>query len=128
MKKRTRVSIVIAGACGMLLAAGGVSPAMAWDGGYGGFGTGGNVIDSDVWASFHSIIRCSPRARVCVNGPVNSGNTKNSQNVHMSGNNSDSGSPTNSNGNTNVDSGGTTGAENHTGNDIQHNGPGSTKI
>ncbi|MEU5210745.1 hypothetical protein [Streptomyces sp. NPDC020742] len=122
-----RVNFVIAGACGLLLAAGGASPALAWGGfdrGYGGDG----VWASDTIASFRTVLRCGPRARICVNGPVNSGNVRNGQNVHLSGNNSDSGSPTIDNGNTNVDSGGTTGAENKTGNDIQHVGPGQTRL
>ncbi|REK91369.1 hypothetical protein DY245_04940 [Streptomyces inhibens] len=98
MKNMACVKFMIAGACGLLLAVGGASPAQAWDGldGYGGDG----VWNSDTYADFRAVLRCGPRARVCVNGPVNSGNVRNSQNIHMSGNNSNSGSPTNDNGNT----------------------------
>ncbi|MFJ9466509.1 hypothetical protein [Streptomyces caniferus] len=121
MKNMARVNLVIAGACGLLLAAGGASPAQAWDG--GPYGVDG-VWNSDTVASFHAGFSCRNRARICINGPLNSGNVSNSQNVHLSGNNSNSGSPTNVNGNTNDDAGGTTGAENKTSNDIQHIGRG----
>ncbi|MGW1376029.1 hypothetical protein ACWD6P_17370 [Streptomyces sp. NPDC002446] len=113
-----RVKFVIAGACGLLLAVGGASPAQAWDGfdGYGGDG----VWNSDTIADFRAIIRCGPRAKLCVNGPVNSGNVKNAQNVYVKGNPNDSGSPTNTNGNTNDDAGGTTGVENQSSNKVQN--------
>ncbi|MFK4249103.1 hypothetical protein [Streptomyces angustmyceticus] len=120
-----RVNLVIAGACGLLLAAGTASPAQAWDG--GPYGLDG-VWNSDTVASFHAGFSCRNRARICINGPLNSGNVANSQNVHLSGNNSNSGSPTNVNGNTNDDAGGTTGAENKTSNDIQHIGRGGRQI
>lgn len=127
MKKMARVKFVVAGACGLLLAVGGASPAMASDGPFDGYG-GDGVWNSDTIANFRTVLRCGPRARICVNGPVNAGNLRNSQNVRLNGNISDSGSPTNDNGNTNVDSGGTTGAENKTGNDIQHVGHNSTRF
>ncbi|WP_407287094.1 hypothetical protein [Streptomyces sp. BP-8] len=114
-----RVKYVIAGACGLLLAVGGASPAQAWDG-FDGYGDG--VWNSDTIASFHAILRCGPRAKICVNGPVNSGNVKYAQNVDMTGNPNNSGSPTNVNGNTNDDAGGTTGAESKTSNNVQHIG------
>ncbi|MEU9122451.1 hypothetical protein AB0C96_21755 [Streptomyces sp. NPDC048506] len=123
-----RVKFIIAGACGLLLAVGGASPAMAWDGPYDEWGADG-VFNSDTFADFRAVLHCGPRAKVCVNGPANSGNVKNAQNVWLSGNNSDSGSPTNVNGTTNDDAGGTTGAENKTSNDIQHvGGPSSTRL
>ncbi|MFD5733747.1 hypothetical protein [Streptomyces sioyaensis] len=121
MKNMARVNFVIAGACGLLLAVGGASPAQAWD---GPFDDGGGVWNSDTFASFHAGFNCSHRARICINGPLNSGNVRNSQNVHLSGNQSNSGSPTNVNGNTNDDAGGTTGAENKTSNNQQHIGHG----
>ncbi|MGY4970007.1 hypothetical protein ACWGCC_12390 [Streptomyces nigrescens] len=124
MKNMARVNVVIAGACGLLLAVGGASPAQAWDGG-GLFGGGGDgVWNSDTIANFHAGFNCSHRARICINGPLNSGNVRNSQNVYLSGSNSNSGSPTNVNGNTNDDAGGTTGAENKSSNDQQHIGGG----
>ncbi|MGY5130684.1 hypothetical protein [Streptomyces nigrescens] len=124
MKNMPRVNFVIAGACGLLLAAGGASPAQAWDGG-GLFGGGGDgVWNSDTIANFHAGFNCTDRARICINGPLNSGNVRNSQNVQLSGTNSNSGSPTNVNGNTNDDAGGTTGAENKSDNNQQHIGGG----
>ncbi|MCL7490189.1 MULTISPECIES: hypothetical protein [Streptomyces] len=113
-----RVNFVIAGACGLLLAAGGMSPAQAWGGPWGG---GDSVWDSDTYASFHAGLHCPRRARVCVNGPLNSGNLQNSQNVYMRGNNNDSGSPTNINGNTNSHDE-THGVESRTRNHLQNVG------
>ncbi|MGY5123214.1 hypothetical protein [Streptomyces nigrescens] len=120
MKNMARINVVIAGACGLLLAVGGASPAQAWDGPFDGDG----VWNSDTFANFHAGFSCRNRARICINGPLNSGNVRNSQNVRLSGNNSNSGSPTNVNGNTNDDAGGTTGAENKTSNNQQHIGGG----
>ena len=45
MKKMARVKFVIAGACGLLLAVGGASPAQAWDG--FDWGGGDGVLRSD---------------------------------------------------------------------------------
>ncbi|MFF4603087.1 hypothetical protein ACFY12_10085 [Streptomyces sp. NPDC001339] len=127
VKNMGRVNFVIAGACGLLLAIGGASPAAAGDGPFDEYGADG-VYNSDTYADFRAVLHCGPRAKVCVNGPVNSGNLKYAQNIWLAGNPTDSGSPKNDNGNTNVDSGGTTGAENKTSNDIQHFGPGSTHL
>ncbi|MGW7578841.1 hypothetical protein [Streptomyces sp. NPDC054765] len=114
MKNIARINVVVAGACGLLLAVGGGSPAQAWGGGDG-------VWDSDTFASFHSGLHCPRGARVCVNGPLNSGNLVNSQNLYMSGNSNDSGSPVNVNGNTNSHNE-THGVESRTRNHLQNVG------
>ncbi|MEU5208627.1 hypothetical protein [Streptomyces sp. NPDC020742] len=88
-----RVDMVIAGACGLLLAVGGASPAQADD---GPFGSDGGVFNSDTWADFNAMFHCKRRAKICINGPVNSGNVRNAQNVYVSGNVTNSGSPTTS--------------------------------
>lgn len=119
MKNMARVNFVIAGACGLLLAAGGMSPAQAWGGPWGGGGD--SVWDSDTIAQIRTGLHCSRRARVCVNGPLNSGNLQNSQNVYLRGNNNDSGSPTNINGNTNSHDE-THGVESRTRNHLQNVG------
>ncbi|WP_414504949.1 hypothetical protein [Streptomyces sp. NEAU-L66] len=117
MKNSARVNVVMAGACGLLLAAGTVSPTLAWAESSGGDG----VSNSDTVARFDARFRCAHRARFCINGPVLSGNPRRSQNVHVSGGTiSNSGSPKNTNGNTNDDTGGTTGAATKSGNNEQH--------
>jgi len=116
VKNSARVNVVMAGACGLLLAAGTVSPTLAWAESSGGDG----VSNSDTVARFDARFRCAHRARFCINGPVLSGNPRRSQNVHVAGTVSNSGSPTNTNGNTNEDTGGTTGTATKSGNNEQH--------
>ncbi|MEU5239675.1 hypothetical protein ACH4UR_13060 [Streptomyces lydicus] len=93
MKKMARVDMVIAGACGLLLALGGASPAQADE---NPFGSDDGVFNSDTWADFNASFRCTRRAAICANGPVNSGNVRNAQNVYVSGNNKNSGNATTS--------------------------------
>ncbi|MEU3355826.1 hypothetical protein [Streptomyces sp. NPDC037389] len=111
MKSISRTRMAIAGLFGLLLAGGGASPAMAW-GGDGPFDASG-----DTFVRFHAGFSCEGRAaRSCVNGPVNSGNSSNSQNVRISGNPSDSGSPVDNSGSVNSGSSGTgaaAGSSNH---------------
>ncbi|MFG2526893.1 hypothetical protein [Streptomyces sp. NPDC048516] len=109
-----RVNFVMAGACGLLLAAGGIAPTLAWAG-----SSGDGVSNSDTVARFDARFNCGHRSRLCINGPVLSGNPGRSQNVHVSGSNSNSGSPKTSQGNTNDDSGGTTGAAKKSSNNQQ---------
>ena len=100
MRKITCISSLIVGTCGLLLAAGGPAfaesrPALApTDGGD----------DGGVFANFGVNISCPPGVRFCANGPVYSGNLKNSQNSwwKVSGPISDSGSPNNFNASTNA--------------------------
>lgn len=80
MKKSRRTHHVIACACGVLMALGGATPALARS----GYDWGG-VANGDIWIEMNSILVCKDRARVCVNGPVNSGNVKDAQNVSLSG-------------------------------------------
>ncbi|WUI79088.1 hypothetical protein OHS81_01145 [Streptomyces sp. NBC_00400] len=115
MKNMARVNFVMAGACGLLLAAGGAAPTLAWAESSGGDG----ISNSDTVARFDARTHCGHRTRFCVNGPVLSGNPRQSQNVHVSGSNSNSGSPKTSQGNTNDDSGGTTGAAKKSSNNQQ---------
>ncbi|MFG2209855.1 hypothetical protein [Streptomyces sp. NPDC048638] len=78
---------------------------------WGGSGNG------DTWIEMNSILVCKHRARICINGPLNSGNLRNSQNVYMSGTVSNSGSPTNTNGTSdsgNTANGNETDSENNT--------------
>ncbi|GAA2715731.1 hypothetical protein GCM10010315_25450 [Streptomyces luteosporeus] len=93
------------GVLGLLLAGAGVgagaSPAAARGGG-GPFGA-----DGDTRIIFRAGFTCEGRARTCVNGPVNSGNSSNTQNVRLNGNPSSSGSPTNNAGSVNSGSTGT---------------------
>lgn len=114
MKNTARVPTVIAGACGLLLTAGG-APAWAGSGGDG-------VSHSTTVARFDAKFHCGHRARFCINGPVLSGNPGRAQNVHISGTVSNSGSPTNTNANTNSDTGGTTGTATKSSNNQQHLG------
>lgn len=110
MKSINRTRMAIAGLSGLLLVGGGASPAMAW-GGDGPFSAGG-----DTFVRFHAGFTCEGRSRACVNGPVNSGNSSNSQNVRINGNPSDSGSPTNNSGSVNsgsTGSGAAAGTSNH---------------
>ncbi|MEU9110381.1 hypothetical protein AB0D04_00970 [Streptomyces sp. NPDC048483] len=101
MKKSARTNHWIAGACGVLLALGGATPAMAWS----GYEDWGGSANGDTWIEMNSNLVCRHRARVCINGPVNSGNLRNSENIYIGGTASNSGSPTNTNGTT--DSGNT---------------------
>ncbi|MGW2629690.1 hypothetical protein ACWC2K_10195 [Streptomyces chattanoogensis] len=80
MKKTRRTHHVIACACGVLMALGGATPALAWS----GYDWGGSA-NGDTWIEMDSILVCKDRARICVNGPVNSGNVRNAQNVSLSG-------------------------------------------
>jgi hypothetical protein len=73
MTRATRYTVIAAGAGSLLLA--GAAPALA-------------ARPAD-WT------RCAPKVRVCANGPVNSGNLKDSQNVKVTGNPNDSVSPIN---------------------------------
>lgn len=124
MKNMARVNVVVAGACGLFLAAGGAAPTLAWA------GSGGDgVSNSNTIARFDARFNCGHRARLCINGPVLSGNPRQSENVHVSGSNSNSGSPKTSQGNTNDDSGGTTGAAKKSSNNQQAIGSyGSQKL
>ncbi|ARF57250.1 hypothetical protein B1H19_26530 [Streptomyces gilvosporeus] len=114
MMNSARVKSLIAGACGVLLAMGGASPALASD----GFDVWGGSGNGDTWVEMDSILVCKHRAKICVNGPLNSGNLKNSQNVYLSGNQSNSGSPTNINGASEADNTGK-GNENDSENNTQ---------
>ncbi|MGW7575922.1 hypothetical protein [Streptomyces sp. NPDC054765] len=91
-----RINFVIAGACGLLLTAGGVAPTQAW----AGSSDGDRITNSDTVSRVHASLRCGQRARFCVNGPLRSGNVR-GQDVRIGDNASNSGSPTNTNGNTN---------------------------
>ncbi|MEU5430519.1 hypothetical protein AB0H73_33645 [Streptomyces olivoreticuli] len=116
MKRTSRIKMAVTGLSGLLLVGGGASPAMAW--GDGPFGA-----DGDTHIRFYAGFVCEGRARTCINGPVNSGNTKDSQNVRLNGNPSNSGSPTNNSGSVNSGSTGT-GAASGSSNHQQHIGPG----
>ncbi|MEE6266804.1 hypothetical protein V2E29_14285 [Streptomyces diastatochromogenes] len=100
---------VMVGLSGLLLVGAGASPATA--GGDGPFGASG-----DTFVRFFAGFRCEGRARYCINGSVNSGNTKNAGNVNLTGNPSNSGSPVNSSGSNNSGStstGTASGSANH---------------
>ncbi|MCK7623773.1 hypothetical protein MUU72_11805 [Streptomyces sp. RS10V-4] len=115
-----RTKLASAGLCGLLLAGAGTSPALAW--GDGPFDANGDTI-----VRFVAGFRCEGRARYCINGPVNSGNSKDSQNVRLTGNPSNSGSPVASNGSLN--SGTTsTGAASGSANHLQHIGQGGGSL
>ncbi|MEV4433541.1 hypothetical protein [Streptomyces sp. NPDC049555] len=100
MKTTSGMKTVGTGVLGLLLAGVGASPAAA--GGVGPFDA-----DGDTYIRFHAGFTCEGRARTCVNGPVNSGNSSNAQNVRITGNPSSSGSPTNNAGSVNSGSTGT---------------------
>ncbi|MFF2806088.1 hypothetical protein ACFVT2_02715 [Streptomyces sp. NPDC058000] len=98
------------GLFGLLLVGGGASPAMAW-----GYGDGPFEASGDTFNRFVAGFRCEGRVRFCINGPVNSGNTKNAENVRINGSPSSSGSPTSSSGSNNsgtTGSGATSGSSN----------------
>ncbi|WP_229354194.1 hypothetical protein [Streptomyces sp. UNOB3_S3] len=110
MKSISPIRMATAGLSGLLLVGGAASPAMAW-GGDGPFSAGG-----DTFVRFQAGFSCQGRARACVNGPINSGNSKNSQNVRITGNPSDSGNPVDNSGSTNSGSSGSgasAGSSNH---------------
>lgn len=109
MKNISPLRMATAGLTGLFLAGGVASPAMAW-------GDGPFSADGDTIVRFHAGFTCEGRARACVNGPVSSGNSSNSQNVRITGNPSDSGSPTNNSGSVTSGSSGTgaaAGSSNH---------------
>ncbi|WP_079064434.1 hypothetical protein [Streptomyces sp. NRRL F-4489] len=104
-----RTRLALASFCGLLLAGAGASPAMAW-------GDGPFDANGDTFVRFVAGFRCEGRARYCINGPINSGNTKDAQNVHLNGNPSNSGSPVASNGSLNsgdTSTGAASGSANH---------------
>ncbi|MEV5511123.1 hypothetical protein [Streptomyces orinoci] len=108
--------MAVAGLLGLLLAGAGASPAMAW-------GSGPFDADGDTYIRFQAGFSCEGETRTCVNGPVNSGNSSNSQNVRLSGSSSNSGSPANNSGSVNSGSTGT-GAAAGSSNHQQHIGGG----
>ncbi|MGW1194674.1 hypothetical protein ACWD4B_02255 [Streptomyces sp. NPDC002536] len=117
MKRTSRTKMAAAGLLGLLLAGGTASPAMAW--GHGRYGDEGNT-----FVRISAGFSCEGRAaRTCVNGPVNSGNTNNAQNVRLTGTPTSSGSPTSSNGSVNSGSS-STGASSHSSNHLDHTGGG----
>ncbi|WP_377271023.1 hypothetical protein [Peterkaempfera sp. SMS 1(5)a] len=99
MRRVARCAVMIAGAGGLILS--GAAPAMAsWSPWSLGQSWGWNNrptmdLDSDVF--------CQPDQYICANGPVNSGNLKNSQNVEIKGDANDSGSHDNVTGSLNSD-------------------------
>ena len=112
MKKPGGKWLALAGFWGVLWVGGGASPAMA----RGGWGDGPFDADGDTIVKFYSGFECEGRARYCVNGAINSGNTKDSGNVRMDGNPSNSGSPVNNSGSNNSGNTGTgaaAGSANH---------------
>nr|WP_237550736.1 hypothetical protein [Streptomyces sp. SID8354] len=88
--------MAIAGLFGLLLVGNGVTPAMASAWGDGPFNANG-----DTFNKFIATFECEGRARYCINGPVNSGNIKNAQNVGINGSPSSSGTPTSNSGSNN---------------------------
>lgn len=74
MTRAVRYALVTTGAGTLLLCAG--APALA-------------ATPTDIRA------RCTPNTRICANGPVNSGNLHNSQNVTINGTTNNSGNPNN---------------------------------
>ncbi|MEU7636908.1 hypothetical protein AB0C11_12570 [Streptomyces sp. NPDC039016] len=108
------------GLFGLLLVGSGASPAMAWGYGDGPFEASGDTVNK-----FIATFRCEGRTRFCINGAVNSGNTRNAQNVRITGNPSSSGSPTSSSGSNNSGStanGSTAGSSNQ----MQQHGAGGS--
>ncbi len=77
MKKISRLTTVVTGACGLLLAAGVASPAAQASNGP----TSDSIQDSNTSFSFGYNFACSNSATACVNGSSNSGNLINSQNL-----------------------------------------------
>jgi hypothetical protein len=100
-----RISVVTAGACGLLLFAGGTSFAKSYDARQAtSFGSSSR---SDDWLGARGFglgpaFSCSSWAERCINGSVRSGNVFGSENSFLSGNMSNSGSPDNINGNVNT--------------------------
>lgn len=122
MKNMARINVVITGACGLLLAAGAVAPAQAWAGSSGG----DRITNSDTVQRVNASFRCGPRARFCVNGPLRSGNPRGGD-VRISGGSiNNSGSPTNTIGNTNSKDE-TTGPTTKSSNNAQALGGGNTQ-
>lgn len=118
MKRTSRTKSAAAGLLGLLLAGGTASPAMAW----GHWPYGGAEGNTHVRLS--AGFSCEGRAaRTCINGPVNSGNTNNSQNVRLTGTPNTSGSPTSSSGSVNSGSS-VTGSSSHSSNHLEHTGEG----
>ncbi|WP_229852190.1 hypothetical protein [Streptomyces albospinus] len=100
MKKTARINILLAGVFGLLLVGGAASPAMAWD--------GENDADGHTYINFDAGFSCEGRtSRVCINGPVGSGNVRNAQNISISGNPGSTASPVSNSGSTNSGSTGT---------------------
>ncbi|WP_241777750.1 hypothetical protein [Streptomyces sp. CT34] len=90
-----RINILLAGVVGLLLAGSAASPAMAW-------GDGPGDADGDTYISFDAGFSCEGRtSKICINGPVNSGNVRNAQNVSTTGNPGSTGSPVSNSGSNN---------------------------
>src|SRR5690348_5711457 len=92
-----RMGVVCAGICTLVLAGAGTSSALDSDGWDPLWGLNSGDARSENDIRIGSGHHCRS-ASVCINGPVNSGKLKDSQNVLLSGNNDDSGSPTIENG------------------------------
>jgi hypothetical protein len=117
VRKRARIGVLVAGACGLVLAASGTSAAAT----YGGH-EGDGVWDSDTYVRITAELSCPNRSTACVNGALYSGNVRNSQNVYLNGNSNNSGSPNNDNGITNSHDE-THAAHSKTANNLQSGGP-----
>ncbi|QHC26581.1 hypothetical protein GR130_00765 [Streptomyces sp. GS7] len=87
--------MLLAGVLGLLLVGGAASPAMAW-------GDGENDAEGYSYTSFHAGFRCEGRtSRVCINGPVGSGNVRDAQNISITGNPGSTASPVSNSGSNN---------------------------
>ncbi|MGD3105459.1 hypothetical protein [Streptomyces sp. YGL11-2] len=95
VKKTARINILLAGVLGLLLVGGAAAPAMAWGGGE-------DEAEGDIFTSFRAGFSCEGRlSRVCINGPVYSGNVRNAQNISITGNPGSTASPVSNSGSNN---------------------------
>ncbi|WP_274914780.1 hypothetical protein [Streptomyces sp. WZ-12] len=120
MKKTSGEQLAFAGFFGVLLVEGGAGRRRRRRGEAGGDGP--FDADGDTLVKFSSGFACEGRARYCVNGAINSGNTKDAGNVRTNGNPSNSGSPVNNSGSNNSGNTGT-GAAAASANHMQRFGP-----
>lgn len=107
MGKIARISVVTAGACGLLLCAGGTSFAQPHEAGARPSTSLGSLFGLGDWlgageAGLGPAFRCSSWAERCINGSLRSGNVWNAENTVLKGNMNNSGSPNNINGNVNT--------------------------
>lgn len=100
MRRVVRWAVMIAGTGGVLLAGAGSAAAQVtdwpWDGGMDGvYAPGAWTGNNRFWMNNEANTYCRPHTHTCANGSINSANLDHSQNLWISGNVNDGGSPDN---------------------------------